>query len=510
MFYLSKRLRSIVNKLAGTPKPVSGPLRSRLSFLMDMEEGYRIVEPLGGLVPRALGKDSTGYRYIVGNGCVRLSGVEVLHAEEAKHAVVDAFAGSGEAEMSVGALDKARKIAAGSLLQSTAKERADFISYLVAHDTVGYGPISMLMEDRKRIEEIEINAPSSRINVFHVDYGRCSTNLRFANEDAFRHNINKLIYETDKELRDDTPIIDAQVGDARVHAQIRPYALSGAAASIRLADNRLVGPNYLIKKGTTDFDTLAYLWLAVDSGLNIIIAGAPASGKTTMMSALFGLLPRTEKILTIEEEVNELKIKLDINNSVALYGDGRGGRTNTREQVMNALRMRPDRLVVGEVRGAETRELFSGASLGIPFMTTMHSNSGGLDIVKKLIITPMDVEVRSLSSLDIALYMKHIDVSRRVLGEVYEYRWLSRAETEKLGTVIEGSDSVDVNCAVSNGRLDRGAITGSKVVEAFSKKNGLSKALVVKELDRRSEFLRVACEGCASSVEVLEKIQGYA
>ncbi len=255
-----------------------------------------------------------------------------------------------------------------------ARERANFLAYLVAHDTVGYGPISILLEDKQRIEEIEINAPNAPINIFHVDYGRCSTNLRFRNEEGFRHNLNKFIYETDKELGEDSPIIDAQVGDARIHAQMKPYALSGGAASIRLANNKLIGFDYLIKKGTLDFEMLAYLWLAIDAKMNIVIAGSPASGKTTMMSALFAFVSRLDRVVTIEDDINELKVKLDINNSVALYGSHYKNKTNTREQVINALRMRPDRLVVGEVRGEETRERFSGATLGMPFMTTMHSN----------------------------------------------------------------------------------------------------------------------------------------
>ena len=86
--------------------------------------------------------------------------------------------------------------------------------------------------------------------------------------------------------------------------------------------------------------------------------------------------------------------------------------------MINALRMRPSRLMVGEVRGEETRELFSSANLGIPFITTMHSNAGGMDIVKKLMVRPMGVESRSLSMLDVALYMRHADISRRVLSDV--------------------------------------------------------------------------------------------
>ncbi|MDE1855126.1 MAG: CpaF family protein [Candidatus Micrarchaeota archaeon] len=482
--------------------------RLQLGLDIDFEGGYEAVENLGGLVPKAIVKDGQAYRYLVAAGLRNITGLEKGYAEAAKSAVVDALANT-EDEIGIGLLDTARKIAKGSLSAHMSDERADFISYMVAHDTVGYGPISMLMEDRKRIEEIEVNAPAAPLAVFHADYGRCATNLRFVNEGAFRHSLNKLIYETDKELDEDTPIIDAQVGDARIHAQIAPYAQSGAVASIRLTDNRLVGFDYLLRRGTVGFDALAYLWLAMDSGLNVIVAGAPASGKTTMMSALFGFVSRVEKVLIVEEEVNELKIRLDVNNSVALYGSGIGGKTNTRNQVTNALRMRPDRLVIGEVRGDETRELFAGANLGVPFMTTMHSNEGGMEIIKKLMVKPMNVDVRSLNCLDLALYMKHIGISKRVLGGLYEYKWLSRAETDRLGTVIEESDSVDMVSMVNEGVLDSGVMRSSKVIDAYSRKSGKSQKMALREMERRAEFLKVVFEGCKSPREMLDKIQGY-
>jgi type IV secretory pathway ATPase VirB11/archaellum biosynthesis ATPase len=249
--------------------------------------------------------------------------------------------------------------------------------------------------------------------------------------------------------------------------------------------------------------------MAMDSGRNMLVAGSPASGKTTLMSALLSFVPISERIVTIEEDVNELKAKIDINNSVAICGSRYGGSVSTRDQVINALRMRPDRLVVGEVRGEETRELFSGANLGIPFMTTMHSSSGGADILKKLVVKPMCVEARSLSMLDVAVYMRHLDASKRLLSEVYEYRWLSRAETDKLGIEIEGGDSVDVLAVVGQGKIDSRALAGSKVIESFAKKRGITSKAALKEHARRAEFLKVTCESSKGTDEAIKRIQEY-
>lgn len=474
---------------------------------MDFPDVSEEVERFGGAVPRAIARKGAEFEYLLGSGMGRITGAEAKSMEVAKASVIEELSRSS-AELGIGAFGRAREIASRELLQSVSRERADYLAYLVAHDTAGYGPISALLEDRRSIEEIEVNSPRAPISVYHVKYGRCATNLRFCSVQAFRHSMNRLLYDTDKELSDDSPVIDAQVEDARIHAQLKPYALSGAVASIRLGSGKSVGPDYLINRNTTTFDVLAYVWLAMESGRNIIVAGAPASGKTTLLSALFFLIPRFEKVVTIEEDINELKARIDINNTVELYGSRYNGIT-TREQVINALRMRPSRLVVGEVRGEETRELFSSANLGIPFVTTMHSNSGGMDIVKKLMVRPMGVETRSLSMLDVALYMRHTDITRRLLSEVYEYKWLSRAETERIDTEVGDGEAVEISSVVSGGVLDRGALQCSKVVEAFSRKTGLSVRLVLKEFEKRSAFLKETCGSCKSADELRERVQGY-
>ncbi len=509
MFYLSKTLYTIINNLRHGETIQPAKIQpSGLSFAVDLDGNRQNVEEWSGMVQKAVQKNGNAYSYVVGSGMGRVSASEQINAELAKGRVMELLARSEE-EISLGMFNAARDASLAELLPKMSNERARFLSYFIAHDTVGYGPISILLEDKGRIEEIEINSPREPISIFHADYGRCTTNLRFVSEGAFRHNINKFVYDADKELGEDSPIIDAQVENARIHAQIKPYALSGAAASIRLANSKLVSFDYLIRKGTTNFEALAYLWLALDTGMNIVIAGPPASGKTTMMSALFTFIPKVERIITVEEDVNELRIKLDINNSVGLYGSRYGNGTNTREQVINSLRMRPDRLVVGEIRGGEARELFAGANLGIPFVTTMHSNEGGLEIVKKLIVKPMNVETRSLSSLDLAVYMRQTDLSKRLLSGVYEYKWLSRAETERADVTIEQSEAVDIAEAVSGGKLAREILPHSKVISAYASKTGASQKVALKELEKRAEFLKVIYEGCKSPGEMIEKTQGY-
>jgi len=114
-----------------------------------------------------------------------------------------------------------------------------------------------------------------------------------------------------------------------------------------------------------------------------------------LLSSLLTLIPRYNKVVVVEEEANELGEFAA--NYVSIYSTKKG--INLQQQVINTLRMRPDRLIIGEIRGEEAREMFSGSNLGIPFMTTMHSNDGGLSILKKLLVKPMSVEPSALACL---------------------------------------------------------------------------------------------------------------
>jgi len=239
-------------------------------------------------------------------------------------------------------------------------------------------------------------------------------------------------------------VVDAELENIRVHAQVRPYAHAGAFASIRIGGKKQLGINKLIANGTTNPEVLAYLWLALDAKLNVIISGAPASGKTTLLASLLTLIPRYNKVVVVEEEANELGEFAA--NYVSIYSTKKG--INLQQQVINTLRMRPDRLIIGEIRGEEAREMFSGSNLGIPFMTTMHSNDGGLSILKKLLVKPMSVEPSALGMLDLAIYMKQLDLSKRIVESIYEYRWLSRGEINEGGIDVGNVDKVEINQVV--------------------------------------------------------------
>ncbi|MGI0141858.1 MAG: ATPase, T2SS/T4P/T4SS family [Candidatus Micrarchaeales archaeon] len=480
--------------------------RSKLSFMLENSGYSEKYEEVDLKIGRTLAKVGSLNVYLVGREIGEIKKFELEAMEAAKFSIIDTI--SKQENIDLQDFDMAKQIAISELIKKVTAERAEKLAHIVVQDTVGYGPISILFDDRQNIEEIEINSPTSPISIYHARYGRCVTNLRFAGEEQFRHTINRFIYETEKELNETTPIIDVQVGDARLHAQMKPYSLNGACATIRLNGRKEVNISYLTKNNTVDFDQLAYLWLAIECRANIIIAGAPASGKTTLLLSLLSFVPRYLRAITIEEDVNEIKFYSNMISSVSLYGSKLKNSVSTKEQVVNALRMRPDLLVVGEMRGDEAKELFTGANLGIPFFTTMHSNEGGISIIKRLLVRPMGIESQALSYLDISIQMGHTGMRSRAIKEISEYKWLSRAEILGAGIKV-GEDMVKIEPIVTNSAINCEALSESKILENYAKNNRTSVSLAIKELKHRSQFLREMCCSPKSTLELIEEIYRY-
>ncbi len=454
-------------------------------------------------IPGAVLKRGASYIYALDNPA-RSVGISSPVIGQAKSAVIDELSSSDE-DIGIHLMGKARELASYELHARGIREPA--VADLIAHDVVGYGPISILMEDKASIEEIEINSPTSEIEIYHAVYGRCRTNLRFLGAREFRSAVNRLAYSCEKELNERYPIIDVQEGDARLHAQLSPYALTGASATIRLEGSKDINISSMVSGGTANPEILAYLWMAMDCGMNIVVGGAPATGKTTMLSVILSFAGIGKRAITIEEDVNEFRLNPAVISAVPLCGS-RQGKVSTKEQAINALRMRPDILVIGEIRGNEARELFSSAGIGVQFLTTMHCSDAGMQPLRKLVLKPLDVDQRSLAGLDMCLFMKQETQSRKTLCRITEYSWLSRAETENLGgTLLDSGDSVRLLDTVIDGRAVTKSIGASKVVSGFSSKYGITRQQAVKELERRSGLISSICSRGMTTLEIIAELR---
>ena len=387
---------------------------------------------------------------------------------------------------------------------------AESLACMVGHDVAGTGPISMLMESSNEIEEILVNSPSLPISLYHSRFGYCMTNLKFAGEHDFLYSINRLILDTGREIGPDSPIIDAQLENgSRLHAQLPPYSLNGAAASIRLSGAKSIGIKEMLTSGSLDPEILAYLWMALDSRLNIVISGAPSSGKTTLLNAITAFMPRYGRIVTIEEDVNEIRPGPQFINSVALQGrSGSNGSVKLKDQVINALHLRPDRLVIGELRGDEAREVFFGSNIGIPFMTTMHSSDGGMAIINRLQAKPMGVQAENLCMLDIGIFMKQEGLHPRSIQSIDEFMWLSRAELTETDSAASYESGLQMLRVLEEGHILGGALASSKVLHAYAQKNMKGIKHAVTELRKRAAYLALLV-GYGKQADIVAYIESY-
>ncbi len=407
-------------------------------------------------------------------------------ADAMKSYMVDLVVEAGNMQYGIG--DKNAIDSAASILSEHFGVQQNSIAVKAAVlDLFGYGPLSFLLEDSANIEEIVINGPLHPISLYHSKYGFCTTNLKFASERDSVHCINKLLDSADKELASDKPIVDAStISGLRIHAQQSPYSPSGMVASIRLAKPERSGPVFLLAKGTLNPELLAYLWMAIDARLNLLITGPPASGKTTLLKALTDVMPRYERVVAIEEETDELIMHSNFTNAVYLIGkkSADNSESTISDQVSNALRLRPDRLIIGEIRGAEARDAFFGSNTGVPFIATMHVSGIGISVISRLESRPMLVDHALVSNLDLAVHMSLDGAMQRRITGISEYKWFSRAEINP-----ETAEEFEVNSMFSNGAPKKEELRHSKTITYFAMRMKMSPSEAIKEFQSRSKAI---------------------
>lgn len=264
-------------------------------------------------------------------------------------------------------------VAAEQLALSTA-ERNRLIDDIGA-DVLGYGPLEALLEDQS-VSEIMVN----RFDQIYVErHGRLrETSHRFTGEPQLRRVIERIVSRVGRRIDESSPLVDARLEDgSRVNAIIPPLAVDGSSLTIR----KFAGTPYtvedLIGFGTMTREVATVLDAAVRAKLNILVSGGTGTGKTTLLNVLSAFIPSDERIITIEDAV---ELQLQQEHVVRLESrppniEGRGEVT-IRELVRNSLRMRPDRIVVGEVRGAESLDMLQAMNTGHEgSISTLHANS---------------------------------------------------------------------------------------------------------------------------------------
>lgn len=333
-------------------------------------------------------------------------------------------------------------------------EQTEQIIRQIINESVGYGPLESLLRDES-ITEIMVNGPK---NIFIERYGKLEqTDVTFKDDEHVRHIIDRIIAPLGRRIDESSPMVDARLHDgSRVNAVIPPISVDGPSISIRKFKKDPFRLEDLMNFGSFSEDMALFLQGAVKAKTNILVSGGTGSGKTTLLNVLSGSIPKGERIVTIEDMA---ELRFTYENLVRLEArppnmEGTGEVT-IRHLVRNALRMRPDRIIVGEVRGSEAIDMLQAMNTGHEgSLTTIHANSpkdalGRLESMVIMSGLPLTVDVIRgyfVGALDLIVQTSRFSDGKRrivaiseiveedgelVIKDIYEY--------VRLGTFADGT-----------------------------------------------------------------------
>jgi pilus assembly protein CpaF len=303
-------------------------------------------------------------------------------------------------------------------------ERARLFEQIAA-EILGFGPLQPLLED-DTITEIMVNGPK---NVYVERKGKIHrVPVTFENNDHVMRIIDRIVAPLGRRIDESSPYVDARLQDgSRVNAVIPPISLIGPTLTIRKFSRNPITVDQLIQFGSVTPEAIQFLKACVEARLNVIISGGTGSGKTTLLNVMSGFIPNDERIVTIE---NAAELQLRQEHVVTLESrppniEGRGEIT-IRDLVINSLRMRPDRIIVGECRGGETLDMLQAMNTGHDgSMTTAHANSPR-DAISRIetmcLMAGMDLPVRAIreqvaSAVDVICQQERMrDGTRKIVS----------------------------------------------------------------------------------------------
>nr|WP_306238854.1 CpaF family protein [Ornithinimicrobium cryptoxanthini] len=293
----------------------------------------------------------------------------------------------------------------------------------VTDDVLGYGPLQNLLDDDS-VTEIMVNGPD---NVYVEREGRLTrADVHFASEEHLRRVIERIVGRVGRRIDESSPLVDARLEDgSRVNAIIPPLAFSGSTLTIRKFGKVPLTVDDLVAKDSLSPQMVQLLQACVQAKLNVLVSGGTGTGKTTLLNVLSSFIPSDERIVTIEDAV---ELQLQQEHVVRLEARPRNiegrGEVTIRDLVRNSLRMRPDRIIVGEVRGGESLDMLQAMNTGHEgSLSTLHANTPR-DAISRLetmvLMAGMELPLKAIreqisSAIDVIVHLTRLrDGTRRV------------------------------------------------------------------------------------------------
>lgn len=304
----------------------------------------------------------------------------------------------------------------------------DELVHEIIDEAIGLGPIDSLLRDES-ITEIMVNGP----NEIHVEKnGKIQkTNLQFINEHSLRNIIGRIVGPLGRRVDESSPMVDARLKDgSRVNVILPPLALKGPTLTIRKFSKKIFTFQDLVEKKSITAQAARFIDFCVKVKKNILIVGGTGSGKTTLLNSVSASIPSRERIITIEDAA---ELQLSQTHVVSLEArpaniEG-AGKISIRDLLKNALRMRPDRIIIGECRGEEALDMLQAMNTGHEgSLTTLHANSArdGLSRLETMILMAgFDLPLRAIreqitSSVELIIYVRRLQGGERKVTNIME------------------------------------------------------------------------------------------
>lgn len=341
-----------------------------------------------------------------------------------------------------------------------------YLYNLIDNEINGYGPITELIED-KNITEIMVNGPDEIYIELDGKVIR-DTSISFINHEHIIRTIQRMIQPLGRTIDLANPMVDARLEDgSRLNAVIPPLAINGPVLTIRKFKEELATINDFLRNGTLTPYMACFLEACIQARLNIIICGGTGSGKTTLLNVLSSFIDNHERIITIEDAA-ELRLKQShvISLETRLVNYEGQGEVTIRDLVINSLRMRPDRIIVGEVRGKEAFDMLQAMNTGhTGSLTTMHANSS-VDALNRLetmiLMAGMEIPIKALreyieNAIDIVIEVERFSDGRRRIANISEIVGF-KEDTIELKKIFSFEQT---------GVLDTGEVEGEFILEKY-------------------------------------------